>query len=74
MLYRNTPAVNSLWRGSRDARRVLTDSRYLVFDEWWGPLGQRDNLAAVIGRDEAKALLGVEPLHGALRTHVRSLG
>ena len=48
MLFRNEARVNRLWRGSADAPRVLSDPRYLVFDEWWG--SSKDNLAAVLGR------------------------
>ena len=48
MLLRNTPRLTALWRRSSDADRVLSDPRYLVFDEWWG--NSKDNFAAVIGR------------------------
>jgi len=55
MLFRNTPAVNALWRKSADAPRVLSDPRYLVFDEWWGK--SKDHMPAVIGREvDAKRL------------------
>ena len=50
MLYRNTRRINLLWNKSRDAPRVLRTKTYQVFDEWWGPLEGRDNLARVLGR------------------------
>ena len=34
MLFRNSPAVNNVWRKSRAAGRVLSSPKYLVFDEW----------------------------------------
>ena len=53
MLFRNVPAVNYLWRLSKDVDRVLSSSSYLVFDEWWGGLASGDNLARVLGRESS---------------------
>uniref|UniRef100_A0A7S4EVU6 Uncharacterized protein n=1 Tax=Chrysotila carterae TaxID=13221 RepID=A0A7S4EVU6_CHRCT len=49
MLMRNTPKINRLWRRSADAARVLSDPKYLVFDEWWGQ-PRIDDFASVVGR------------------------
>ena len=51
MLFRNAPHVTNLWRKSAAARRVLSEPRYLVFDEWWGALARDDNFARVLGRE-----------------------
>lgn len=56
MLYRNVESVNRLYRASTDLPRVLSDTKYLAFDEWWGPLrgkqhmGFVTNAAAAAGR------------------------
>jgi hypothetical protein len=63
MLFRNTDGVNNVWRKSSAVRRVLSDPKYLVFDEWWGALANDDNFARVLGR-EASA--------GRLRLHMAS--
>ena len=47
MIYRNSRPVSRLWRNSPDAARVLSDPKYLVFDEWWGPLRGRYNMPNV---------------------------
>ena len=54
MLYRNTQKVNWLWNTSADMPRVLSSKAYTVFDEWWGPLEGRQNLAHVLGRAAAR--------------------
>ena len=64
MLYRNTRRINLLWNKSRDAPRVLRTKTYQVFDEWWGPLEGRDNLARVLGRaaSNGEIRLSLSPL------------
>jgi len=58
MLFRNTPSINSLWRRSAAAARVLADPRYLIFDEWWGGhLSHDDHLAGVLGREASEGRL-----------------
>ena len=57
MLYRNVARVNRAWRASSDADRVLSSPTYLVFDEWWGGLAGKDNLAAVLGRHAEAGVL-----------------
>jgi hypothetical protein len=57
MLYRNVPRVNRAWRASSEAERVLSSPTYLVFDEWWGGLREKDNLAAVLGRQAEAGVL-----------------
>ena len=57
MLYRNVPRVNRAWRASSEAERVLSSPSYLVFDEWWGDLRGKDNLAAVLGRQAEAGVL-----------------
>ena len=49
MLFRNVPRVNRIWRLSSNASLVLRTSKYLIFDEWWGPLA--DNFCTVMGRE-----------------------
>ena len=36
---------------------MLSSPTYLVFDEWWGGLQGRDNLAAVLGRQAEQGAL-----------------
>ena len=57
MLYRNIPRVNRAWRASSEAERVLSSPTYLVFDEWWGGLHDKENLAAVLGRQAEAGVL-----------------
>lgn len=50
MVYRNSPAVNGLFRHSADWRQVATNGEYLAFDEWWG--GKlTDHMPAVVARE-----------------------
>lgn len=51
MLLRNTRQINQLWRLSSDAARVLSDPKYMVFDEWWGDA--RDHFPAILTREAA---------------------
>ena len=53
MAYRNSERVNNLWRRSADWRWVLEASSYSVFDEWWGPATDRDNMPRVVHREAA---------------------
>ena len=64
MLYRNLPRINWLWNTSKDVRRVLSSKSYQVFDEWWGPLEGRDNLARLLGRaaDRGDIRLSLSPI------------
>lgn len=55
MLYRNAPHVNSLFHRSSEWRMVVSDPRYLVFDEWWGEL--REHMSEVVRREAAAGRL-----------------
>ena len=55
MLFRNVPRVNRLWRLSSDAPLVLRSSKYLIFDEWWGPLA--DDFCTVLGREHDRGTI-----------------
>ena len=56
--------VKDLEVPGNDAPRVLRTRQYQVFDEWWGPLEQGDNLARVLGRlaAEGSIRLSLSPL------------
>ena len=53
MAYRNVQRVNLLWQRSADWQWVLQQGQYTVFDEWWGPAADRDNMPRVVQREAA---------------------
>ena len=53
MAYRNVQRVNLLWQRSADWQWVLQQGQYTVFDEWWGPAANRDNMPRVVQREAA---------------------
>ena len=58
MVYRNTEAVRSLFRRSREWKMVASDPQYMAFDEWWGAR-LRDHMPAVVNREQ---MAGAAPL------------
>ena len=64
MLYRNVRGVNNLFRRSGALWRVLSDERYLVFDEWWGPLRGDANMANVTATEAESGRLRL--FHGGV--------
>ena len=50
MIYRNTPHVNSLYRKSKEWRKVVKSPYYLAFDEWWGA-DLEDDMCDVVQRE-----------------------
>ena len=75
MVYRNTRAVNRLWRSSKSAVAMLSTNEYLIFDDWWGP--GIENMGRLLARVNATRTNDGErvrvhldssspPLHGPL--------
>jgi len=50
MVYRNSPAIRSLFRRSSQWKAVVADPEYMAFDEWWGKR-LYDHMPAVIDRE-----------------------
>ena len=50
MIYRNAPHVNSLYRKSKEWRKVVKSPYYLAFDEWWGA-DLEDDMCDVVQRE-----------------------